>query len=173
MAALLRVHDRAGEVPEGHLLTISLFGLFAVALGFSYHALLRNPNFHMLPAIWASLVLMEFVISPVHDIVVGVFPITTLGTAPSLLRAIWACGLFVGGTWLGWAFARQRSAEQAYPIEAGSPVVISTRRATVIVGAFALVGAATQVYILASSGAHSGFFCLIKQTTGTFKATAR
>jgi hypothetical protein len=69
--ALARLVADSPSMTGGAGLTARAGALFALTIAFAFYALSRYPALHLLPAMWAILLLIEFVISPVHDILRG------------------------------------------------------------------------------------------------------
>lgn len=156
-AALFRATGLPSDVGNDHAFAIAMLGvLFLVSTGFYFFALQRHPAPHLLPAVWGALILLEFVVSPVHDVLVS----DLLSGGPlwldALSRACVACSLFVGGTWAGLAVATRSARVPPVDPRHRRPVHVSTGRATFLIGNFLAIGAVSQVWILYSSGALSG-----------------
>jgi hypothetical protein len=132
-------------------------GLFATTLGFAYYALSRNPGVHQLPFIWVFLLLMEFVLSPIHDLLLDIYPLESSIFVAAMRTAIIACALFTLGIWLGLLAANRVSRRRGpYPLHSAVPRYQTGPMAILIVVGFAGAGLATEIYILASSGALAG-----------------
>lgn len=147
---------RLGYLAEAVLPSI-LFGLLAfTTLGFAYDALRRSLGVHALPFVWASLALLEFVISPSFDIATGSLTLESERQLAGFERAILACWLFVVGTWIGWRFALSKApADRRYPLESPEPTR-THRFLPLLLLAFVGLALSAATYVIGSSGALSG-----------------
>jgi hypothetical protein len=131
--------------------------LSGTTLAFSYYALSRYPSLHELPFIWVVLLLIEFVISPIHESFFG--DLTTNRSHLTLARseAFVACTLFVLGLWLGLALAR-RLQRVAHAPARSEPVQfqIATPAAVPLIIGCMTVSLAAELCVLWMSGAAQG-----------------
>lgn len=131
--------------------------LFAVAIGYAAYALWRYPVPSDLPFIWAALILIEFVITPVIDIATNRYAGESHAFADSMGRAAGACTLFVVGLWAGTAaFGRHFRGQRPGTANFLPASVDIPGRTPLILLACAGVALLAELWVLGTSGIVGG-----------------
>jgi hypothetical protein len=137
-------------------LTVAFGALFVVAIGFAYYALPRYPKVSHLPFLWVLLVMIEFVISPLYDIFLDLYPFSSQHWVWAMSRAVEVCALSTAGLWLALALHDHLKASNDYPVESGDRTLRPANRALFIILVSAAIAAVAEIYIVAISGAAEG-----------------
>lgn len=106
----------ATSAPEPEV-PLMLVVLSCISTFVAFDILRRFNSPHHLPFVWATLLLIEFVVSPAFDCYAGILEYGGRRADASLLSAAIVCTLFVVGTWLGVRLAARKVALGRYPIE--------------------------------------------------------
>ena len=133
------------------------FGLlFAVTLSFSYYVLLRF-SIHQPPFVWACLLLLESVVSPLFDWHTDNYPIHAAGFVEFMPLAVVMCALFTLGLWVGVALWQRGRGSAQYPLEQATPNTLQVGVGPLIVLlALGLISLAAEIFIVARSGVVGG-----------------
>jgi hypothetical protein len=158
-AAAYTVLDMAGRSANDAGLTdlAMAFGLLFVAtLSFAYYAL-RRFSLHQPPFVWACLLLLESVVSPLFDWHSDNYPIHGAGFVDYMPLAVVMCAVFTIGLWAGTALWLRRTGSVHYPIEHAQPNTLQVGFGPLVVFmAMGLVSLAAEIFIILQSGVLGG-----------------
>jgi hypothetical protein len=128
--------------------------LFVVNLVSANYVLSWYPSLFHLPFMWAFLSVMEFVVSPIYDILVGNYPIQDQNFVDAMQGAVLVSILFTAGMFLGIARARAvRSHLGPYPMELDTYRCRAGALAGTVIVVFTAVSLVCQIYVVGRSGA--------------------
>src|SRR5436309_2761508 len=100
---LVQLAGDTSIAPGRETMLLWLGALFAATLGFAQYTFSRYQKLHHLPVMWAILMLIEFVLSPLHEFFLADLPLSRPSYVHSLSVALFSCLLFVCGLWAGLA----------------------------------------------------------------------
>src|SRR5688572_16174198 len=151
--AVLDMTARSTTDPGLTNLALSFGLLFAVTLSFAYYVFVRFSSLHQPPFIWACLLILESLVSPLFDWIGGTYPLNAANFVEFMPLAVVMCALFTVGLWIGAALWLRRHRSVQYPLERATPNTIHFGAGPLIVFlALGMISLAAEIFIIVRSG---------------------